>query len=55
MEPRCPRLQAMHEKVPKVAQELPEVQLPVGWGRSGFRRDQENQEEAQTMERMAVA
>ena len=35
----------MHEKVPKVAQELPEVQLPVGWGRSGFRRDQENQEE----------
>ena len=30
MEPRCTRLQAMHEKVPKVAQELPEVQLPVG-------------------------
>jgi hypothetical protein len=33
------------EDVPKVAQEKPEVQLPVGWGRSGFRRDQENQEE----------
>jgi hypothetical protein len=44
----------MHEKVPKVAQMKPEVK-PVVWGRSGFRRDQENQEEVQTMARMAVA
>ena len=38
-----PRLQAMHEKMPKVAQKK-----PVVWGRSGFRRDQENQEEVPT-------